>query len=95
MPEIKADDSSNVLAYTASATAPLPFRFKSSNLIFQVPDLGFGTMMQRIKFFRIMSETPTWRSIASAFHTIKTWFRRSIWGDRVRIPIAHFSTSIY
>lgn len=74
---------SNVVAYTASATPPLPFRFKSSYLRFQVPNLGFGSLLQNIKFFRVMSETSTWRTIASVFHTLKTWLRRSIWGDRV------------
>lgn len=74
---------SNVVAYTASTTPPLPFRFKSSNLRFQVPDLGFGSLVQNIKFFRVMSETATWRTLASVFHTVKTWLRRSIWGDRV------------
>jgi len=74
----------NVVAYTMSATPPLPFRFKSSNLRFQVPNLGFGTLLQRVKFFRVMSETATWRTLASAHHSLRTWLRRSIWGDRVR-----------
>lgn len=74
---------SNVVAYTASATPPLPFRFKSSNLRFQVPDLGFGSLAQNVKFFRVMSETATWRTLSSIYHTLKTWLRRSIWGDRV------------
>ncbi|KAF2743862.1 hypothetical protein M011DRAFT_496649 [Sporormia fimetaria CBS 119925] len=74
---------SNLVAYSASAVAPLPFRFRSSNLLFQVPDLGFGTLSQRVKFFRVMSETATWRALSSAVHTIRTWLRRSIWGDRL------------
>ncbi|KAF2273984.1 uncharacterized protein EI97DRAFT_479682 [Westerdykella ornata] len=74
---------SNVVAYTASASPPLPFRFKSSSLVFQVPDLGFGSLLQNIKFFRVMSETPTWRTLATVAHTVKTWLRRSIWGDRL------------
>jgi hypothetical protein len=75
---------SNVVAYTASLIPPLPFRFKSSNLRFQVPDLGFGTLVQRVRFFRVMGETATWRTLASAYHTLKTWMRRTVWGDRVR-----------
>jgi hypothetical protein len=75
--------SSNVVAYTASITPPLPFRFKSSNLRFQVPDLGFGTLVQRVRFFRVMGETATWRALASTYHTLKTWMRRTVWGDRV------------
>jgi hypothetical protein len=90
--QLKAGESytahpSNVVAYTASATPPMPFRFKSSRLGLQVPDLGFGTLLQRVKFFRVMGETATWRTLASTFHTLKTWLRRSIWGDRVCSPL--------
>ncbi|OAK94648.1 hypothetical protein IQ06DRAFT_320699 [Phaeosphaeriaceae sp. SRC1lsM3a] len=74
---------SNVVAYTASLTPPQPFRFKSSNLRFQVPDLGFGTLLQRVRFFRVMSETSTWRTLATTFHTLRTWMRRTVWGDRL------------
>ncbi|KAF2687728.1 hypothetical protein K458DRAFT_294613 [Lentithecium fluviatile CBS 122367] len=86
--QLKAGESytahpSNVVAYTASSTPPLPFRFRSSRIGLQVPDLGFGTLLQKVKFFRVMSETATWRTVASTFHTLKTWLRRSIWGDRL------------
>ncbi|KAF1848318.1 uncharacterized protein K460DRAFT_364289 [Cucurbitaria berberidis CBS 394.84] len=86
--QVKAGESyvahpSNVVAYTASSTPPLPFRFKSSNLRFQVPDLGFGSLAQNVKFFRVMSETATWRALATTYHTLKTWMRRTIWGDRL------------
>ncbi|OAL45071.1 hypothetical protein IQ07DRAFT_615367 [Pyrenochaeta sp. DS3sAY3a] len=86
--QIKAGESyvahpSNVVAYTASSTPPLPFRFKSSNLRFQVPDLGFGSLLQNIKFFRVVSQTPSWRALATTFYTFKTWMRRTIWGDRL------------
>jgi uncharacterized protein (AIM24 family) len=97
--QLKAGESytahpSNVVAYTASATPPMPFRFKSSRLGFQVPDLGFGTLLQRVKFFRVMGETATWRSLASTFHTLKTWLRRSIWGDRVSFPTSWSSSHL-
>jgi len=86
--QLKAGESyvahpSNVIAYTPSTTPPLPFRFKSSNLRFQVPHLGFVSLVQRVKFFRVMSETATWRTLATIYHTAKMWLRRSIWGDRV------------
>ncbi|KAF2240689.1 hypothetical protein BU26DRAFT_535825 [Trematosphaeria pertusa] len=86
--QLKAGESyiahpSNVVAYTTSSTPPLPFRFKSSNLRFQVPDLGFGSLVQNVKFFRVMSQTATWRTLATIYHTVKTWLRRSIWGDRL------------
>lgn len=75
---------SNVVAYTASATPPMPYRFKSSNFRLQVPDLGFGSFVQNAKFFRIMSQTTSWRAVSRTWYTLKTWMRRSIWGDRVR-----------
>ncbi|KAF2640008.1 hypothetical protein P280DRAFT_401695 [Massarina eburnea CBS 473.64] len=74
---------SHVVAYTTSPTPPQPFRFRSSTVRFQVPDLGFGSLLQTIKFFRVMSETATWRTLSTTFHTLKTWLRRSIWGDRL------------
>jgi hypothetical protein len=74
---------SNVVAYTASTTPPMPFRFKSSNIRFQIPDLGFGTLMQRIEFIKKAGESAAWRTLATTFHTLKTWMRRSVWGDRV------------
>ncbi|KAI4638906.1 hypothetical protein J4E93_009656 [Alternaria ventricosa] len=86
--QVKAGESyvahpSNVVAYTASNTPPIPFRFKSSNLRFQVPDLGFGSMVQNTKFFRTMSKTGTWRALATTYYTLKTWLRRTVWGDRL------------
>ncbi|CAO2654399.1 Nn.00g111320.m01.CDS01 [Neocucurbitaria sp. VM-36] len=86
--QVKAGESyvahpSNVVAYTASSTPPLPFRFKSSNLRFQIPDLGFGSLVQNVKFFRVMSETGPWRALSTTYYTLKTWMRRTIWGDRL------------
>ncbi|EUC33598.1 hypothetical protein COCCADRAFT_4898 [Bipolaris zeicola 26-R-13] len=85
---VKAGESyvahpSNVVAYTASNAPPVPFRFKSSNVRFQVPDLGFGSLVQNTQFFRTMSKTATWRALATTYHTLKTWMRRTVWGDRL------------
>lgn len=49
----------------------------------QVPDLGFGTLVQKVRFFRVMSETATWKALTSTYHILKTWMRKTIWGDRV------------
>lgn len=68
----------------------MPFRFKSSNFRLQVPDLGFGSFVQNAKFFRVMSQTATWRAISTTYYTLKTWMRRSIWGDRVSISRVMF-----
>lgn len=86
--QVKAGESyvahpSNVVAYTASSTPPLPFRFKSSNFRLQVPNLGFGSLLENVKFFRVMSQTATWRALATTWYTLKTWMRRTIWGDRL------------
>ncbi|KAH5135327.1 hypothetical protein HBI56_226940 [Parastagonospora nodorum] len=86
--QVKAGESyvahpSNVVAYTASSTPPLPFRFKSSNIRFQVPDLGFGTLVQRVRFFRDMTNTAAWRTLATTYHTLKTLMRRTVFGDRL------------
>ncbi|KAF2786069.1 hypothetical protein K505DRAFT_368546 [Melanomma pulvis-pyrius CBS 109.77] len=97
--QLKAGESyvahpSNVVAYTASVTPPLPFRFKSSSLRFQVPDLGFGLLLQNINFFRVMRETATWKTLATLVHTAKTWLRRSIWGDRLFLRFQGPSTML-
>ncbi|TVY93614.1 Altered inheritance of mitochondria protein, mitochondrial [Lachnellula willkommii] len=73
----------NVVAYTVTQNPPLPYRFKSSNLRFQVPDLGFSTLLQGIKFFRVMRETDTWRAVTKLLFNFRTAARRTIWGDRL------------
>ena len=40
-------------------------------------------MVQNTKFFRTMSKTATWRALATTYYTLKTWLRRTVWGDRV------------
>lgn len=73
----------NVVAYTVTQHPPQPYRFKSSNLRFQVPDLGFGSMLSKIKFFRVMKETDTWTGIRQLLFNFRTAARRTIWGDRL------------
>jgi hypothetical protein len=86
---------SNVVAYTASTTPPLPYRFKSSSIRLQVPDLGLGTLVQKVSFFRTMGDSATWRALATTYYTLKTWMRRTVWGDRVSNPaLATASTTI-
>ena len=83
LPICKLIVHSNIVAYATSSTPPFPFRFKSSNLRFQVPDLGLGPLIQSIGLIKTMSKTTAWRACANAFYTVKTWMRRTIWGDRV------------
>ncbi|RDL31923.1 Altered inheritance of mitochondria protein 24, mitochondrial [Venustampulla echinocandica] len=73
----------NVVAYTVTQHPPLPYRLKSSNLRFQVPNLGFGDLLSKIKFFRVMKETDTWRGIRQLLFNFRTAARRTIWGDRL------------
>ncbi|KAF1985505.1 mitochondrial protein Fmp26 [Aulographum hederae CBS 113979] len=76
---------SHVLAYTVNPSPPLPYRFSSSNILrFQIPpSLDPSSFFSRIKFFRVMSETPTWRTFMRIVYALRTWSRRTIWGDRL------------
>ena len=73
----------NVVAYTITQHPPIPYRFKSSNLRFQIPNLGLGYLVPDTKFFRVMRETDTWKAIANLFFNLRTTARRTIWGDRL------------
>lgn len=73
----------NVVAYTVTQHPPLPYRFKSSSLRFQIPSLGLGRLVQDIKFFRVMRETWTWRAATKLLFNFRTTARRTIWGDRL------------
>jgi Mitochondrial biogenesis AIM24 len=83
----------NVVAYTVSQHPPLPYRFKSSNLRFQIPDLGLSRFLQEIKFFRVIKETDTWRAVTKLLFNLRTAARRSIWGDRLFLQF-HGPTTI-
>jgi hypothetical protein len=75
----------NVVAYSVTANPPLPYRFSSSRLRFQVPDLkgAFGYLVPETKFFRVMRESAWWRFITNSMNSLRTAARRSIWGDRL------------
>ena len=73
----------NVVAYTITQNPPLPYRFKSSNLRFQVPNLSFSYLIPDTKFFRVMRESATWRGITRLLFNLRTSARRTIWGDRL------------
>ena len=45
-------------------------------------------MVQNTKFFRTMIKTATWRALATTYYTLKTWLRRTVWGDRVSHVLA-------
>ncbi len=73
----------NVLAYTITQHPPLPYRLKSSNLRFQIPNLGLSYLIPDTKFFRVMRESSVWRGVATLLFTLRTAARRTIWGDRL------------
>ncbi|KAF2101724.1 hypothetical protein NA57DRAFT_64429 [Rhizodiscina lignyota] len=72
---------SNVLAYTINQIPPLPFRFKSTTLRLQIPDIS--SWLPDTRFFRVMRESTAWKSIAAFLFSLRTWTRRTIWGDRL------------
>jgi uncharacterized protein (AIM24 family) len=75
---------SNVVAYTSSSPspAPQPFRFKSNNIRFQIP-LQLGNFFPSSKFVETLKTSSTYKFIANALYRIRTWSRRTIWGDRL------------
>ncbi|KAF2807787.1 uncharacterized protein BDZ99DRAFT_572686 [Mytilinidion resinicola] len=86
--QLKAGESyivhpSHVVAYVLGSKPPLPYRFKSTALRFQIPKYDFGPLVESSKFLKTMAETATWRTITGVLFAWRTWLRRSIWGDRL------------
>ncbi|KAI0439484.1 mitochondrial biogenesis AIM24-domain-containing protein [Xylaria telfairii] len=71
----------NVVAYTITKQPPLPFRFKSSSIRFQVPSVT--TWLETTKFFQNMRQTETYKFLTRLFYSMRTTARRTIWGDRL------------
>ncbi|KAI0154704.1 mitochondrial biogenesis AIM24-domain-containing protein [Xylariaceae sp. FL1272] len=71
----------NVVAYTMTKNPPLPFRFKSSSIRFQVPSLT--AWLETTKFFQNMRQTETYKLFSRLMYTLRTATRRTIWGDRL------------
>ncbi|MCJ1265421.1 Altered inheritance of mitochondria protein 24, mitochondrial [Lobaria immixta] len=74
---------SNVIAYTINSTPPSPYRLKSSSFRLQTPNINITSLFRDIRFFRVMQETVTWQAIRKLFFSLRTWSRRTIWGDRL------------
>ena len=66
-----------------TSSPPLPYRLKSSSLRFRIPQTGLSGFVPDTRFFKTMRESPTWQTIGKIFFNIRTWSRRTIWGDRV------------
>lgn len=72
---------SNVVAYTITRNPPLPFRFKSTGIRFQVPSVT--NWLGNAKFFQSMRQTDWYKLMARFFFSLRTTARRTIWGDRL------------
>ncbi|KAH8701850.1 altered inheritance of mitochondria protein 24, mitochondrial [Talaromyces proteolyticus] len=74
---------SNVLAYTVSSNPPQPYRFKSTSLRFQVPGVHFPEFLLKSRYLRDLTASDTWKASMKILHNVRTWARRTIWGDRL------------
>ena len=82
---------SNVVAYTINPYPPLPYRFKPSSFRLQVPNIA--SHLPDTRFFKAMKESVTWRTISGLLFAIRTWTRRTLWGDRLFLQF-HGPTTI-
>jgi hypothetical protein len=73
----------NVVAYTITQNPPLPYRFRASNLRFQILNLGLGYLVPDTKFFRVMQDSSIWSGLKKLLFGLRTAARRTIWGDRL------------
>ncbi|KAI5859787.1 mitochondrial biogenesis AIM24-domain-containing protein [Durotheca rogersii] len=71
----------NVVAYTITKHPPLPFRFKSTGIRFQVPSIT--AWLGDAKFLQTMRGTEAYKFAARALFGLRTTARRTIWGDRL------------
>ncbi|KAL1586020.1 hypothetical protein WHR41_04795 [Cladosporium halotolerans] len=72
---------SNLIAYSMMQHAPTPYRFKANLLRFQIPNPT--TMLPNTRFWQTMRESNAWTFTRNAVFTLRTWGRRTIWGDRL------------
>lgn len=74
---------SNILAYTTTnSPVPQPFRFRSSQARFQIP-LQLGNWFPDSRFTRAWKTSGTYKFLQGVSLRLKTWSRRTIWGDRL------------
>lgn len=65
---------------------PQPYRFKSTTLRFQIPGLDIPELLLKSRYIRDFTASDTWKASMRIFHNVRTWARRTIWGDRVGFP---------
>lgn len=83
MEDIATNLISNVVAYTLSSKPPQPYRFKSTTLRFQIPGLNIPELLLKSRYIRDLTASDTWKASMRIIHNVRTWSRRTIWGDRV------------
>jgi hypothetical protein len=72
---------SHVLGYTQNAYPPQPYRFRNTTLKLQVPNLA--GYLPEMRFFKEMRKAQLWKFLAETLFRVRTWTRRSIFGDRL------------
>jgi len=72
---------SNLVAYSMQQHAPTPYRFKANLLKFQIPNPT--NLLPNTRFWQTMRESTVWRFTRNAAFTLRTWGRKTIWGDRL------------
>ncbi|OTA39770.1 hypothetical protein BTJ68_00468 [Hortaea werneckii EXF-2000] len=72
---------SHVVAYTAGPSPPRPYRFKATSFRLQIPAVRH--LLPDTRFFRVMRESAAWSLLSRVAFTLRTWSRRTIWGDRL------------
>ncbi|KAI9840706.1 MAG: Altered inheritance of mitochondria protein 24, mitochondrial [Thelocarpon superellum] len=74
---------SNIVAYSITRSPPAPYRLKSSNLRLQIRTIDVFALFPDTKFWRVMRESSTWKTMSTIYVRLRTWSRRTIWGDRL------------
>lgn len=72
---------SNVVAYAMNRFPPQPFRFRSTTINLQIPSIT--SWLPETRFIQEARKTNAWKYAANFFFTLRTWTRRTIWGDRL------------
>lgn len=86
---------SSLLAYSMNGPSrPAPYRLRSTSLRLQIPKLGLSRFLPEFEALRILRNSEVYRAIARTVFAVRTWSRRTVWGDRV-LPPSLLSPSLY
>ncbi|KAH6606194.1 hypothetical protein Trco_005347 [Trichoderma cornu-damae] len=80
----------SVVAYSVTKHQPLPFRFKSASLRFQIPSLT--TWIPETEIMNKARDSQVYKFLARALYSLRTMARRTIWGDRLFLQFKGPST---